>query len=388
MIDINDIIGKKINDWEILSYAGKNNSSKNLYNCKCKCGRIYKVIRDNLLNNTSKRCINCGKRKINPNDIVSKKINNWIVLSYEGTDKKYNHIYKCQCNCGNIRNMSRYILLTKNSTGCQKCNKGHKKDISNQKFGKLTALYPLDKRIHNSIVWRCQCECGNTRDVPCNLLSYRKVNACNECMQNIRKQKVSQARVKDLTGIRSGFLTVLYPLDKRDENKNRLWHCKCDCGNEIDIIAAKLLSKNPTHAPLSCGCKKNEVDHRINNRLGQRYGKLTVIADTGKSNHRGKIWLCQCDCGNTKEVNSNLLWSGKVRSCGCVKPNLTEFKCKNLEGKKFGKLTVLEKTNERKYGQVLWKCQCECGNIKNIPASNLVYGLTKSCGCFKKERNK
>lgn len=36
------------------------------------------------------------------------------------------------------------------------------KDISNQKFGKLTALYPIAKIKKQGTQWLCQCECGNT----------------------------------------------------------------------------------------------------------------------------------------------------------------------------------------------------------------------------------
>ena len=34
-------------------------------------------------------------------------------------------------------------------------------DIFGQKFGKLTAIEPTDKRVDGKIVWRCVCSCGN-----------------------------------------------------------------------------------------------------------------------------------------------------------------------------------------------------------------------------------
>ena len=54
---------------------------------------------------------------------------------------------------------------------------------------------------------------------------------------------------------------------------------------------------------------------------GQRFGRLVVIEKAGRyvSPH-GKtatIWLCQCDCGNTKEVITSELTTGHVKSCGC-----------------------------------------------------------------------
>ena len=62
---------------------------------------------------------------------------------------------------------------------------------------------------------------------------------------------------------------------------------------------------------------------------------------------------------------------------------------RNLLGKKFGRLTVLEDTGER-YNQklVIWKCKCDCGEYKNVSSNSLLTGGTKSCGCLQKERTK
>lgn len=56
------------------------------------------------------------------------------------------------------------------------------------------------------------------------------------------------------------------------------------------------------------------------NLIGQRFGRLTIIGDTGKRCHQGNvIWLCRCDCGTEKEIKSNNLTSGNTRSCGCLR---------------------------------------------------------------------
>lgn len=55
----------------------------------------------------------------------------------------------------------------------------------------------------------------------------------------------------------------------------------------------------------------------------------------------------------------------------------------DLIGQKFNSLTVLEKTDKRSNGKVVWKCQCDCGNITYVHTSNLRNGQVKSCGkCF------
>lgn len=58
-----------------------------------------------------------------------------------------------------------------------------------------------------------------------------------------------------------------------------------------------------------------------------------------------------------------------------------------IPGQKFGRLTVVERAENHPGQQgVRWLCQCECGNVKSIQASKVVSGVTKSCGCFQRER--
>lgn len=57
----------------------------------------------------------------------------------------------------------------------------------------------------------------------------------------------------------------------------------------------------------------------------------------------------------------------------------------NLVGRKFSKLTVIEKSAEKtKSGNVKWLCKCDCGNETTVVGSKLKNGHTKSCGCLKK----
>jgi len=51
---------------------------------------------------------------------------------------------------------------------------------------------------------------------------------------------------KDLTGKRFGRLLVEYDTGKKNSYNRILWHCKCDCGNELDISSASLNRAKPT----------------------------------------------------------------------------------------------------------------------------------------------
>jgi hypothetical protein len=51
--------------------------------------------------------------------------------------------------------------------------------------------------------------------------------------------------------------------------------------------------------------------------IGEKFGRLTVLSDTGKRPNKRIVYLCACDCGNTKEIMDSNLKNQKVPSCGC-----------------------------------------------------------------------
>ena len=118
---------------------------------------------------------------------------------------------------------------------------------------------------------------------------------------------------------------------------------------------------------------------------GKRFGRLVALKDSGRreKNSGGVLWECQCDCGNIVLVSRGNLRSGHTTSCGCYgrRDNQKRY-IKDLTGQKFGKLLVIEQTDKRSYRNVIFKCQCDCGNIIEVPSSRLIQGKTTSCGCL------
>lgn len=114
---------------------------------------------------------------------------------------------------------------------------------------------------------------------------------------------------------------------------------------------------------------------------GYRSGKLTAEYKTDQTEKGYPVWHCKCDCGGSIEVTTRRLLSGAVKNCGCERtPNPREL---DLTGQRFGKLTVLCRTEKRMdQGSVVWCCQCECGNTAEVSASRLVRGKVRSCGCL------
>lgn len=55
---------------------------------------------------------------------------------------------------------------------------------------------------------------------------------------------------------------------------------------------------------------------------------------------------------------------------------------------RFGKLLVLERCGSDNFSRALWLCKCDCGNTKIVRGNHLIQGGTTSCGCVVKEMNK
>jgi hypothetical protein len=65
------------------------------------------------------------------------------------------------------------------------------------------------------------------------------------------------------------------------------------------------------------------------NVIGKKFNLFTVIERVKGSNGVG-YWLCSCDCGNKRNLTIYDLKTGKVKSCGCLRPKLiSEYKTKH-----------------------------------------------------------
>ena len=125
----------------------------------------------------------------------------------------------------------------------------------------------------------------------------------------------------------------------------------------------------------------------MENLIGKKFNLLTVIEGPIKKSKK-IYWKCICDCGNETTVRGDLLKSGSTKSCGCLKKkifveNNKKRQTLDLTNKRFGKLVALEKTDLRKDGRVVWKCQCDCGNTILCDTHSLQEERTKSCGCLR-----
>jgi hypothetical protein len=54
-------------------------------------------------------------------------------------------------------------------------------------------------------------------------------------------------------------------------------------------------------------------------------------------------------------------------------------------GQRFGRLTVIERAANDRWGNARWSCSCACGNELIVRACSLRGGSTRSCGCLARD---
>lgn len=100
--------------------------------------------------------------------------------------------WTCLCKCGYTCEVAATELQSGKKThcGCETTKKYAYVDITDQKFGRLTALYPTEKRTRNgSVIWHLRCDCGREVDVSYNDLAYGNQKSCG-CQEKEHDQQL------------------------------------------------------------------------------------------------------------------------------------------------------------------------------------------------------
>lgn len=123
-----------------------------------------------------------------------------------------------------------------------------------------------------------------------------KTQQCKECN--------AKSRIINLVGQRFGRLVAIKYVGSKRTNTNRwsMWHCKCDCGNEIDVRYTHLVTGNTR----SCGCLLDES------------------RKTNNENRRGSVSKNFVFVGNLDKHPLRLIWKSMLMRCN--NPNAFGYK--------------------------------------------------------------
>ena len=174
------------------------------------------------------------------------------------------------------------------------------RDLSGERFGNLVAVRPTSERKSGSVVWECQCDCGNTTLASAQNLRRGDKKSCGCILET------------DLTGFSFGEFVVTG--FSHSDGRRKYWRCECSCGETV------LMDTYTIHSGKKVHCRSHaHINPLTIDLTGQRFGRLTVVEKMPYNDKFNRIlWRCKCDCGNEKIVMGAYLRTGAVSSCGCL----------------------------------------------------------------------
>lgn len=101
-------------------------------------------------------------------------------IEYVGKDKHNNALWRCECDCGNEKVVSRRSLISGSSRSCG-CL--HELKIKGKRFGRLTAIEMIGQNKSRRNLWLCKCDCGNETVVTASDLASGHTQSCGCLMR-------------------------------------------------------------------------------------------------------------------------------------------------------------------------------------------------------------
>lgn len=118
--------------------------------------------------------------------------------------------------------------------------------------------------------------------------------------------------------------------------------------------------------------------------VGNKYNRWTVLSKDCVKN-KLRYYLCECECGTVRKVEKRNLVNGLSKSCGCYKHDVL---FRDITGQKFGKLTAIRVTDQKRHKASVWEFKCDCGKTTIIPGNWVLSGSTSSCGCAMRDHTR
>lgn len=191
-----DLTGMRFGNLTVMEKTGKQEDRYWTWRCKCDCGQEIVVNTKRLKRGTISHC-GCGKKNLIslgkvPEDLSGKRYGKLMVLYLDKYREDGKSSWFCQCDCGNqcVVTADSLHYGKRKSCGClhRETEIEQETDLRNKVFGKLTALCPIKQRGRNdSVMWKCQCECGNTVNVSQDSLLQGHYRSCGCVRQELQK---------------------------------------------------------------------------------------------------------------------------------------------------------------------------------------------------------
>lgn len=359
MATIEVILGETFGKWTVIEEIERNQYRERRVKCQCQCGTIRDVVFATLHKGSSKSCgcMAIGKK---PAEIAPGEKFHHLTVIKEVARANGRRCMRCQCECGNVKDILLQNLrggATK-SCGCMSKIREQTEIVPGEKFYHWTILEEIGKIKKHRYV-KCQCQCGNVRELSFYNLRSGDVKSCG-CMRERKLNLTPGTKIHHLTVIK---------MIRRDPGEPLLFQCQCVCGKVKNINYIYLRSGTVK----SCGCRGQVLN------AGDQFHHWTVLEEARKDLKGPRYVKCRCQCGKIKEVLFYSLRTGSSKSCGCKMPGRKKMEI--VPGEKFNHWTVLEELKPRVNGTRRIRCQCRCRRVRILPLYKLHMERSKSCGC-------
>ena len=312
-MDRTELLGSRFGRLTVIEDSGQRRGSSVLWRCQCDCGGEKLAARHQLVSGTVRDCgcVAKPKRK-RVTDLIGQRFGLLTVAEDSGLRNGNIILWRCQCDCGGSILAMRRELVSGGVTNCgcvpkQYASKRQVEDLTGRQFGELTVLRRVENDESGKVCWLCRCSCGNELVIRALQLKSGKNRSCG-----CKKHDRSYTKY-DLTGQRFGRLTALYFLNKENRVKNSYWHCRCDCGNELDVYTGSLLGG----LTQSCGCWNREQSRKMHDHMHYQDDTCVEVlkrccTDTGrnKSGFRGLFLM------NNGKYRASITFQGKHYNLG------------------------------------------------------------------------
>ena len=195
-----DLTGQKFGRWEVLAYSERKANGKHYWKCRCECGTERDVYGSELRTGKSTSC-GCYRRErtsqARKKNLIGKVFDRLTVVKEAGQTPDKEYLWECCCVCGNIITVRGNSLTSGNTKSCgclqkERTSNANRVDISGQRFGKLIALHPTEKRtIQHGVIWKCKCDCGSEIEYALNTLKEGKAFSCG-CIKSKGDERIGQ----------------------------------------------------------------------------------------------------------------------------------------------------------------------------------------------------
>lgn len=173
-----NLVGKRFGKLTALEY----DREKKKWKCRCDCGNItYKTT-----GHLNANAVSCGcTKKI---ELTGKQFGKLVVLGKSENRKNRSCLWICQCECGNVCEKPTGELNSGFATSCG-CSWRQLAVHEGDRFGRLVAVRPTERRNAKSVIWECLCDCGKTAFVRTTSLSSGHTTSCGCIKRELDDEK-------------------------------------------------------------------------------------------------------------------------------------------------------------------------------------------------------